>query len=84
MYSIEFTKTAEKELYKLEKNIQIRIINTLERLRIKPTTCDTKKLIEISGYRLRVGDYRIIFDINEEKLIILIIEIGYRKKIYKF
>jgi len=41
------------------------------------------KLVGDSGYRLRVGDYRVILDIDEGNLIILVIKIGHRKKIYK-
>ena len=81
MYEIEFSETAEKQLYKLERNTQIRIISTLERIRIKPYT-HVKKLVGSDYFRLRVGDYRVILDIKESKLLIFIIEVGHRKNIY--
>ena len=82
MFSVEFSKTAEKQLYKLEKNIQVRIISTLERIRIRPYP-HVKKLVGSPYFRLRVGDYRLILDIQPDKLIIFVIEIGHRKGIYK-
>ena len=81
MYKIEFSKLAEKQLYKLETNLQIRIINALERIRIRPESYVTK-LVGEQGYKFRVGDYRIIMDIDKGRLLILVIKIGHRKNIY--
>ena len=82
MYELIYSPSALKELEKLEQRIKERIIIALERLRIRPESCDIKKLVGISGYRFRVGDYRVIFDLEKEKLFILIIKIGHRKNIY--
>ncbi|MBU2634282.1 MAG: type II toxin-antitoxin system RelE/ParE family toxin [Nanoarchaeota archaeon] len=82
MYEVEFSKTAEKQLYKLEKHTQVRIISTLERIKIRPYP-HIKKLVDSPYFRLRVGKYRLILDIREGKLIIFIIEIGHRKNNYK-
>ena len=81
MYNVEFSKTAEKQLYKLGKEIQLRIISTLERIRIRPYS-HIKKLVGVPYFRLRVGDYRVILDIRDDKLVIFVIEIGHRKSIY--
>ena len=80
-YEITFTDTSRKQFHKLEKSIQERIIKALERIRIRPENY-VKKLIGGQGYRLRVGDYRVILDIQKSELIILVIKIGHRKKIY--
>jgi mRNA interferase RelE/StbE len=82
MFRIEFSKTAQKQLYKLNKDIQIRIISTLKRIRIRPYP-HVKKLVGCPHFRLRVGDYRIILDIQQDKLVIYALEIGHRKNIYK-
>ncbi len=82
MYDIEFSKTAEKQLYKLEKDMQIRIISILERIKVRPYP-HVKKLIGCPYFRLRAGDYRIILDIKEDKVLIYVIEVGHRKNIYK-
>jgi len=80
-YEILFTDKAKKQLVKLEKNDQERIIKSLERIRIRPEAHITKLVGDI-GYKLRVGDYRVILDIEEKKLIILVLMIGRRKNIY--
>ena len=81
MYSLVYSATALKHLKRLDKEIQIRIISTLERIRVRPYP-HVKKLVESPYFRLRVGDYRVILDIKENKLLIFIIEVGHRKKIY--
>ena len=82
MYEIIFSNKAKKQLFKLEKNIQKRIIIVLERIRIRPESYITK-LVGDPGYKLRVGDYRIIMDIDNNDLLILVIKVGHRKEIYK-
>ncbi|MFC2159185.1 type II toxin-antitoxin system RelE/ParE family toxin [Actinomycetota bacterium] len=82
MYEIIFSNKAKKQFFKLEKNIQKRIIIALERIRIRPESYITK-LVGDPGYKLRVGDYRVIMDIDNNNLLILIIKIGHRKEIYK-
>ena len=82
MYEIKFTNTAKKQFLKLENNIQERIGSVLERIKIRPEHF-VEKLIGESGYKLRVGDYRIFLDINNNQLIILILKVGHRRNIYK-
>ena len=81
-YEIIFSDKAFKQLKKLDKKIQERIIATLERIRVRPESYVTK-LMGDPGFKLRVGDYRVIMDIDKEKVLILVIKIGHRKKIYK-
>ena len=82
MYEIIISEKAFRQLSKLEKPIQTHILKVLERIRIRPEAY-VKKLVGDPGYRLRVGDYRIILDINKNKLIIFILKVGHRKNIYK-
>ena len=80
-YKVLLSDLALKQLRKLENNEQQRIIATLERIRTRPEAY-VKKLVGDEGYRLRVGDYRVIVDLDEERLIILVLRIGHRKKVY--
>ena len=82
MYEIIFSDISLKQLNKLEKNIQERIISSLERIRIRPESY-LIRLVDDPGYKLRVGDYRVIIDLDKTKLIILVIKIGHRRNIYK-
>ena len=79
-YEIIFTDTSRRQFNKLEKSVKERIIAALERIRIRPEV-HVKKLVGDPGYRLRVGDYRVIFDVQNN--LIRILKIGHRKKIYK-
>ena len=80
-YEVIFSDKALRQLKKLEKQIQERIIAVLERIRVRPETYVTK-LVGDPGYKLRVGDYRIIMDIDNKILKILSLKVGHRKNIY--
>lgn len=78
-YNIIYEKRCLKYLKKLDKNMQLRIIKAINQLPLG----DVKRLQgNTEDYRLRVGNYRIIFSKDDEKLIILIIEIGSRGEVY--
>lgn len=78
MYRIMFSKKAEKFLRKQDKPTQRRLIEAISKL---PLEGDIKKLQGADGYRLRVGNYRVLFDVNG--IILDIIDIGNRGQIYK-
>lgn len=78
MFQIVYSKKALKFLKKQDKPTQKRLVNAIGRL---PLDGDIKKLRGADGYRLRVGDFRILFDVNG--VIIDIIDIGNRGQIYK-
>ncbi len=80
-YEIIFSDKALRQLKKLEKIVQGRIIAVLERIRIRPEAY-VIKLVGDPGYKLRVGDYRVIMDIDNKKLTIMVLKVGHRKNIY--
>lgn len=82
MYDLIYTEKAKKQLKKLDKDLQERVLNSLEICRIRPHS-HIKKLVGNPYYRLRVGDFRIIIDIEDNKLIIFVLELDHRKRIYK-
>lgn len=82
MYDIIWTAKASKQLQKLPHLVIKRIYNAVDDLKENPFQSDIKKLSGRPFYRLRVGEYRIIFDLQKQALIILILEVGHRKKIY--
>lgn len=81
-YEVVFSDFADKQLSKLPLDIQNRIISTIKRCRIRPHS-HVKKLVGSKYFRLRVGDYRVIIDIVENKLIIHVIDVSHRKNTYK-
>ncbi len=82
MYKIDFTKEGVKDFNKLDLKMQERVLNFLERIKIRPHYF-LKRIEGTKYFRGRVGDYRIIFDVNNKKLIILVMELGHRRNVYK-
>ena len=85
MYSIEFSKTAAKRLRRIPKHLAARIAEKLQAVAADPygKHNNVKKLVNRPGYRLRVGEWRIIYEIDGEKLKILVLEIDTRGGIYQ-
>jgi len=82
MYTITLSDLASKQLKKLNKELQIRVISTIERCRIRPYAY-TKKVVGGPYFALRVGDYRVVMRILNNELRILVVKIGHRKRVYK-
>ena len=85
MYSIELSKDAVDFLDDLrDKKIQKQLLNAIEALGTnqKPSGC--KKLEGVENlWRVRKGDYRIVYQILGTRLVILVVRIGHRKEVYK-
>ncbi|MGM5487747.1 MAG: type II toxin-antitoxin system RelE family toxin [Nanobdellota archaeon] len=82
MYELVFDEKVLQYLEKLPKNISKRIFKKLQDTKEKPHHYFVK-LTDRSEYKLRVGDYRVIADIEENKLIIYVIHVDHRKNVYK-
>ena len=82
MYEIILAKSVEKFLDKLNNKDKERIILALEKLRIRPESYLTR-LVGEKSYKFRIGDYRLIIDLNKNQLQVLIVKIGHRRNIYK-
>ena len=81
MYELIFAKRAVEELNKLENYIKERILNKLRLCKEDPFRF-FEKLIEIGGFKLRIGDYRILADIDANLKKIYINKTGHRRNIY--
>ena len=82
-YKLEFKKSASKELKSLPKKEIKRILQSIDQLIENPRPINSKKLSASEKYRLRVGDYRVLYEIQDGILIIYIIRIAHRKEVYK-
>lgn len=85
MYKITFKKSAEKEIQKLPSSIVTRIVPAIEGLSKNPRPTGSKKLAgsKENIWRIRVGDYRVVYLIAEEVKIVEVRRVGHRKDIYK-
>lgn len=83
-YSILLAPPAERQLKALAEPAQKRIVKRLKSLRENPRPHSVKKLVgEEDLYRIREGDYRIVYTIQDKKLIVLVVKIGDRKEVYR-
>jgi len=80
MYKLIFEKKALQDLNKLDAQIKKRIWNKLQECKENPFRF-LKPIVQIKGFKLRVGDYRIMIDVQEKIKILNIIKIGHRKNI---
>ena len=81
-YRIIFTTHAKKSIQKLPEKVKSRIEAALLRIQTRPFDF-VEKMINHPFFKLRVGEYRIILDIRDNELIILVVEAGHRRNIYK-
>jgi mRNA interferase RelE/StbE len=81
-YNITLSKTAQKQLDKLSDNIADPILEAIAVLANNPRPNGCKKLKGRDGYRIRQGDYRIIYDIFDNTLTIDVVTVAHRKDVY--
>ncbi|MBI4130326.1 type II toxin-antitoxin system RelE/ParE family toxin [Candidatus Roizmanbacteria bacterium] len=84
-YTIEITSKAQKDLKKLNPAIRSRIEKEILKLELDQKPQQFKPLMgrKIAQYRIRVGDYRVLYDLYPEDNVVLILRIGHRKEIYR-
>jgi mRNA interferase RelE/StbE len=82
-YKIYFRKSAAKELGKLPSPEVQKVIQRIESLAIDPRPAGCEKLTGQEAYRIRQGNYRIIYSIQDDELTIWVVKVGHRKDIYK-
>ena len=82
-YEVELSDVPKKDLARLESQAQDRLRLAFKVLSRNPRPPKSVKLKGRSGYRVRVGDYRIIYEIFNNKVIILVTRIGHRREVYR-
>lgn len=85
MYKITFKKSAEKEIQKSPSSVILKIVPVIEGLSINPRPIGSKKLhgSKENIWRIRIGDYKVVYLIAEEVKIVEVRRAGHRKDIYK-
>lgn len=81
-YQIEITNFAERKIKKLEEQLRSELIGLIYKLAENPRPHGCKKLKGREAYRVRLGDYRIIYEIRDKVLVITVVDVGHRKDIY--
>jgi mRNA interferase RelE/StbE len=83
-YRVEVAPHAERQLRRLSKSVQARLTTRMKALADEPRPPGVEKLAgEENLYRVRVGDYRIIYAIEDEVLLVLVVTVGHRREVYR-
>ncbi len=83
-YRIELQPQPRKALAKLPRNVADRLITEIESLADDPRPSGCIKLKgSREAYRIRVGDYRVIYEIDDDRLIVLVVRVAHRKDVYR-
>lgn len=83
MYTINYKNSANKQLESLPTKIALAILEKIDQLETNPYPNGYKKIKGFTDYyRIRVGSYRVIYEVQNHELIIMVIKIGHRKDVY--
>jgi len=82
-FDLEFAPSVKKDLKRINRSDIPRILDAIDDLQYDPKPQGSKKLVNEDLYRIRVGVYRILYEIYEGKLIVHIVKVGHRTSIYK-
>lgn len=84
-YTIQFKPLALRQLEKLPRDVQKKLAAKIETLRNDPFPPGFKKMAAIpDAWRVRVGDYRIVYRVHQRALLILVLTVGNRKDVYRY
>ncbi len=81
-FRVIFNASAEKEFSKLDKTVQARVFKAIAKLEDDPRPPNCKKLKGSPNWRIRVGDFRVVYEIVDDTVQINIVKIGHRKEVY--
>ena len=83
-YRVELTRSAEKDLRRIDRSRVASVYAAMEGLADDPRPHGAKKLVGADRtYRIRVGDYRIVYEIEDEVLVVLVIRVVHRREAYR-
>lgn len=83
IYELKFRKSVHKDLHGLPKADLLRILNRIESLRDDPRPAGSQKLSGAEKYRVRQGDYRILYSINDDAIVVEVVKVGHRREVYR-
>ena len=82
-YSVEILRSAQKQLGKIDRRQRPRVYQAVRKLADDPRPPGTRKLSGRPAWRIRVGSYRVIYGIHDDRLLVLVVAIGDRKEVYR-
>ena len=83
MYEVFFSPSARRDYRKLPRDIVLNVNSAIDSLKSFPRPAGSKKLTNRNAYRIRVADYRIIYEIHDDTVTVLVIRIRHRREVYR-
>lgn len=83
VYRVKFSTDAKKGIKRLPEKIRDRVLVTIQELEMNPRPHNVKKLVGSKSWRVRVGDYRIVYEIHEREIFVMVIRVAHRKDVYR-
>lgn len=82
-YSIYILPRAQRELKRLRSEIYKRVLNAIHGLAQEPRPPGCRKLKDRDGWRIRIGDYRVVYQIDDQQQIVAVSHVGHRRDVYR-
>jgi mRNA interferase RelE/StbE len=82
-YTVDILRSAQKQMARIDRQDQPRIIAAVRDLAVNPRPSGSKKLSGRPAWRIRVGAYRVIYEIHDDRLLVLVTTIGHRREAYR-
>jgi mRNA interferase RelE/StbE len=82
-YAVLIERRAQRALSRITQQDQDRIAAAIRGLADEPRPHGVKKLTGREAWRIRVGDYRVLYEIHDDRLVVLVVEIGHRRQVYR-
>jgi len=82
-YRVEVQRSAERDLERLSPRLFERIADRLTRLAADPRPANAEKLVGLEAYRLRVGDHRVVYEVDDRARLIVVTRVRHRRDVYR-
>ena len=83
IFEVVFEPQADKELRAVDPKARAPYLKSLARLAADPHHASNVKMLRGGGYRLRVGDWRVLYTLEEDLLLVLVVKVGHRREVYR-
>ena len=85
-YQVEFVRSARKEFERLPAKLRVRVVEALNILSQNPHS-EFLRVKKLKGaeelYRIRIGDHRLVYEVRDERLVVIVVKIGHRRDVYR-
>ena len=82
-YRVSILRRAQRELARLSSEQYEAVRDAIRALAVEPRPTGTRKLTGRDGWRIRIGDYRVIYEIDDDRRVVTVLDVGHRRDIYR-